>query len=78
MKDRVAETRQRLHATFTSELPDSEVDDFLNAQHQKELNDEFVELMIYSYKAPPLEDQHKQDLDTLSQHTGSSRGSMKG
>ena len=77
MKERTAETRQRLHATFTSELPDAEVQEFLNAQHQQELNDDFVELMIDAYKAPPLEEKPKQDLETLSQRPESSRESTK-
>jgi hypothetical protein len=77
IKERSAETRQRLHATFTSELPVSEVEKFLDAQNQLELNDDFVELMIDNYKAPPLGPRHVQDVDTLSQHTESSRGSTK-
>jgi hypothetical protein len=77
MKERSAETRQRLHATFTSELPDSEVQEFLNAQHQQELNDDFIELMIDAYKAPPLEEKPSQDLETLSQRPESSRESTK-
>lgn len=77
MKERSAETRQRLHATFTSELPDSEVQEFLDAQHQQELNDDFVELMIDAYKAPPLEDKPRQDLETLSRRPESSLESTK-
>jgi hypothetical protein len=77
MKERSAATRQRLHATFTSELPDSEVQSFLDAQHQQELHDDFVELMIDEYKVPPLQIQHKQDIDTLSRHAESSRDSTK-
>jgi hypothetical protein len=77
MKERSAATRQRLHSAFTSELPDSEVQSFLDAQHQQELHDDFVELMIDQYKAPPLDIHHKQDDDALSRHAESSRDSTK-
>jgi hypothetical protein len=77
MKERSAATRQRLHAAFTSELPDSEVQSFLDAQHHQELHDDFVELMIDEYKVPALDIQHKQDIDILSRHAESSRDSTK-
>lgn len=77
IKERSAETQRRLLAAFTSELPATEIQDFLDAQHSQELNDEFVQLMIDSYKAPSLSHNSVKDVDTLSQRTGSSHGSTK-
>lgn len=77
IKERSAETRQRLLSTFTTELPDSEVQTFLNAQHNQELKDDFVELMIDSYKAPNAEFKQGQDFETASQRTVGSRSSTK-
>lgn len=51
-RERSERMRTQLLSTFSHELDDSEVQDFIETQNSQELKDDFVSLMIDKYKAP--------------------------
>lgn len=77
MKQRSEETKQRLQASFSQDLPQAEIQKFLDAQYGHELQDDFAALIIDAYKALPSKVDSVSMSDEPSVRSGDSGGRLK-